>query len=122
MGSSFSKQHMGREPGFGKGDTHLQNQIKMARKPRHFRSGPVNLMKMAPEMTRTARKDAKNGVVPRLSGLTQQIANFRPWHFGVEGCGPSARLQRRKVSKMNHISFAFSPRIQTDGLTPFPPN
>ncbi|MDH7788443.1 hypothetical protein QBD01_004486 [Ochrobactrum sp. 19YEA23] len=27
-----------------------------------------------------------------------------------------------KSSKMNHISVAFSPRIRTDGLTPFPPN
>ncbi|OYR11845.1 hypothetical protein CEV33_1408 [Brucella grignonensis] len=31
-------------------------------------------MEMAHEMTRAARKDAKNGVVPRLSGLTRQIA------------------------------------------------
>ncbi len=27
-----------------------------------------------------------------------------------------------KSSKMHHISIVFSPRIQTDGLTPFPPN
>ncbi len=26
-------------------------------------SGPINLMEMAPEMTRAARRDAKNGVV-----------------------------------------------------------
>ncbi|MCO7729024.1 hypothetical protein NJB93_20925, partial [Brucella intermedia] len=34
-GELLSKTDMGRGPGFGKGYRHLQNQIKMARKPRH---------------------------------------------------------------------------------------
>lgn len=76
-------------------------------------------MGMASEMTRYTRRDARTGVVPpveRLDDVDRQVISMS------EGCGPSARLLRQKVSKMNHISFTFLPRIRTDGLTPFPSN
>lgn len=76
-------------------------------------------MEMAPEMTRYARRAMKNGVVPPVKWLD---AADRRFISVSEGCGPSAWLLRQKSSKMNHISFAFSPSIQTDDLTPFPSN
>ncbi|MGU3398360.1 hypothetical protein ACLBWS_01215, partial [Brucellaceae bacterium D45D] len=73
-------------------------------------SGPINLMRMASEMTRYARKTVKTGVVPpveQFDGADRQVILMS------EGCGPSTRLLRRKALKMHHISFVFPSRIRT---------
>jgi hypothetical protein len=85
-------------------------------------SGPINLMEMAPEMTRAARRDARNGVVSPVKRFDAADRQSQPWHFGVQRMWSIHPATLSKNSKMDHISFAFSPRIRMDGLTPFSPN
>ena len=71
---------------------------------------------MAPETARRCEEKREGrGLSPGPNGSTLQIAAVSV----SGGYGLFARLQRRKGSKMNHISIAFAPCIRTKSLIPF---